>query len=355
MHFTFLCNPQGTASFTFTPPDIWQRGVGGAELSLISLTETLAQRGHTVTVYNDPPKEGTYENVTYLNARRFNPKDTYDVFVLYRNPYRAFPMVKARRKLFFTTDQMTGGNYELDIYPYADRAIGISEFHRQDHIRRYGIRPDCFVPIDLGVRLQDYAQTAVPRIANRLIYCSVPHRGAPYLPRVYQRIKAAVPSASLVITGDYTLWGPGISPAWGSPSQGLDEMFEGLDGVQLLGAVPRKELVLHQLQADVLVYPHFPVNGLPELFGVSVAECMVAGCLPVITNTGALPSTVGTYGIIVQGDARTEEVQDMMADHIITLLKNRPLLAKKQEHARRAARARFDWNRIATQWETVAA
>jgi glycosyltransferase involved in cell wall biosynthesis len=41
---------------------------------------------------------------------------------------------------------------------------------------------------------------------------------------------------------------------------------------------------------------------LEESFGISVAEAMVFGCVPIITNKGGLPEVAGAQGIIVESD-----------------------------------------------------
>ncbi len=41
---------------------------------------------------------------------------------------------------------------------------------------------------------------------------------------------------------------------------------------------------------------------LEESFGISVAEAMVFGCVPIITNKGGLPEVVGDKGIIIETD-----------------------------------------------------
>ena len=50
-----------------TPPDIYGRGVGGAELSMMSWAETMARRGHQVRIYNNPLALGVHDGVEYCS------------------------------------------------------------------------------------------------------------------------------------------------------------------------------------------------------------------------------------------------------------------------------------------------
>jgi glycosyltransferase involved in cell wall biosynthesis len=64
--------------------------------------------------------------------------------------------------------------------------------------------------------------------------------------------------------------------------------------LRLTGWVSDEDLRSHFRQAWVYVQP-----SLHESFGVSVAEAMLAGCIPVVSPHGALPEVVGGAGIIL--------------------------------------------------------
>lgn len=66
--------------------------------------------------------------------------------------------------------------------------------------------------------------------------------------------------------------------------------------VELAGFVPDEELddLLGRAAAYVQPSRH-------EGFGMSVAEAMLAGCIPVVTPAGALPEVVGDAGVVIEG------------------------------------------------------
>lgn len=65
--------------------------------------------------------------------------------------------------------------------------------------------------------------------------------------------------------------------------------------VELTGWIDDAELARRYAAAAVYVQP-----SLHEGFGMSVAEAMLAGCVPVVTAAGALPEVVGDAGVVVE-------------------------------------------------------
>lgn len=324
------------------PPDIYGRGVGGAELAMMSWAETMASRGHHVRIYNSPSTPGHYDGVEYLMQSDFQPRDPRDVFVVYRSPNRYTRLASANVKLFWSCDQYTSGDFRAEIFPYVDRTVCISPYHVDYHKKRYEVEDSKIGYFDLGVRLQDY-DLEVEKVAGRCIYCSVPDRGLDLLHILWPRIKERVPHASLVITSDYTLWGA-ANPL--NQQHRLRWLYH--QGVQFFGKVPRKQLVEEQLKAVCQPY----ACQYEELFCISAAECQVARAVPVTSSTGAL-ATTNQWGVIVPGEMQTRAWQDEFVDRVCVILSypEKSGDGAIRELARDAARRRFDWQTICEQWE----
>lgn len=330
-----------------TPPMIYGRGVGGAELSLITWAETMAGRGHTVRIYNNPDTPGDYDGVLYLPQSDFAPNQYRDVFIVYRSPNEYIRSAKAAVKLHWSTDQWTIGNYATDIVPFVDKIICISPFHQQDYQARYNPPVEKITYIDLGVRLQDYPDT-MNKIQNRFIFCSVPERGLRIIRFVWPRIKEALPDATLVITSDHRLWG---SHSPNNHQYRLDLL--GQEGIVYLGAISRHELVKHQTQAQIHLYPMaLGPQVLPELFCISSAECQVAGAYSMTSEIGAL-ATTNEFGFILPGNPDDPAWQRAYTQIVIATLLDQDRLTRKASEGAKLARRRFDWERICTEWEEV--
>ncbi|OLB96549.1 MAG: hypothetical protein AUI02_02210 [Acidobacteria bacterium 13_2_20CM_2_57_12] len=67
------------------------------------------------------------------------------------------------------------------------------------------------------------------------------------------------------------------------------------DNVKFLGWLPQSELLSLMQRASVYVQV-----SAHEGFGCSLAEAMLCGCIPVVTNRGAIPEVVGDEGVYVE-------------------------------------------------------
>jgi len=327
-----------------TPDLIYTRGVGGAELSMMSLMKTLAKRGHEIRVFNDPPHEARlFDGVEYTHRTTFRQEEHRDVLIIFRSPNRLLTTRSgAKRLLWWSCDQFTIGDYRI-LAAMVDYTICISAHHKEFFHAHYGIPKNKMGVIDLGVNISDYDEQEVERIPGKLIYCSIPDRGLNELRAAWPEIKKIAPHASLVITADYSLWG----------SSAMNSKFRlawaGLPDVAYVGNIPRRDLIRHQLEADVHSYPCV----YDELFCISAAECQVSGALPVTSTAGALRTT-NELGITIPGDARTTQWQQAFAIRVGDLITTeRKFLEKRREIMCFGARKRFDWEKIAERWEKV--
>lgn len=324
------------------PEDI-ETGVGGAELSMLTFMPILAKAGHQVRVYNNPRIRGVHDGVEFLNINEYAPREKRDAVILYRSPN---PMLAASkgRKVFWSCDQQTAGDYRTDVFPYVDHTVVISKRHHDYFSERYGLPSAKMTAIDLGVRLWDYNPGETPaKVPGRMIFTSVPDRGLEILRVCWDEIKSNAPHASLVITADYRLWGV---PDPGNHQHKVS--WQGLPDVSFLGMIPRSQLVVEQMQAQVLSYPCI----YDEFFCITAAEAQVAGAVPITSSMGALETT-NRYGIQIPGNPRNVEWQQQFIRSVANMLNVQSKAAEWSEVCRRGGIQDFDWNTIAVAWEGV--
>lgn len=310
-------------------------GVGGAELALLTLCEAWGKSGHHVRLYNNPTRmeESPFEQ---LPIKLFRPHDDRDILIIFRSPNRRIDHAKGK-KIWWSTDQYTVGDFKL-FSEKVDKIVTISPYHAHYFQEVYGITNTH--TIDLPVRLGDYGWP-ITKKPKSMLFCSVPDRGLYLLADIYPRVKESVPEASLTITSDYRLWGVG-EPR----NEHYITKFLGMDGVRFLGAVPRMEMVQAQKEAEIQSYP----CTYEELFCYSVAECQVAGAVPITTQTGAIHST--NMAIQVAGDFNSLSWRKQYAAALSHYLKSDEL-PKIRETVQQTAKERFSLEAILPQWDKV--
>lgn len=312
-------------------------GVGGAELAILTLMARWAEVGHDVVFYNNPQR-GSSSSFRHAPVSLFVPQESRDVLIIFRSPNKRAQSAVAGKKIWFSTDQYTVGDFR-DFANYVDHIVTISPFHAQYFRDNYQI--ESTVTIDLPVRTWEYEQD-VPKIPNRMIFCSVPTRGLDVLAKCYPRIREQVPDASLVITSDFRLWG-----AQSPMNEQYIRKFMGMQGVVFLGAVSRHQLITEQLSAEIHGYP----CTYDELFCYASAECQVAGCVPISSATGALGTT--NMGLLIQGDPNTQEWQNMFVQVVINAMQNRSEFQLIAQDNKRRAIERFSVEKIEKEWDKL--
>lgn len=312
-------------------------GVGGSEMALLTVCEALTKAGHDIRLYNTPTHVGVSSFPQY-HIDTFLPHEGRDVVVAFRSPNQRVEKAEGK-KIWWSCDQFTVGNF-AKFSSMVDEIITISPFHAEYFKNTYGIEKTH--TIDLPVRIEDYSDS-VSKIKHRMIFCSVPARGLNVLAQAYPRIKQAIPDASLTVTSDYRLWGV-PEPR----NEQFIRRFLGMDGVRFLGAVPRREMVQEQLLAEVQAYPN--AFDQEELFCYSVAECQVAGALPVTSSRGALGTT--NMGVQVPGEASNPHWIPNFSEAVIETLLDKHLPEKQKEISEKA-KCRFSLEKIIGEWERI--
>lgn len=343
MKIDLLCNDGSPIGVI--PPLIEGRGVGGAELAMMTLMEQLAKRDHEVTVYNNPVQIGEYEGVRYVPISTFHTEHKRDALIIFRSPNARVNHARISSEqvtVWWSTDQYTVGDFS-QLGALVDFVVTISPFHSNYHNARYGIAHEKMHYIDLPVRTWEYEQD-VEKDPFQCIFCSVPDRGLDVLLQAWKIIKERIPEAKLVITSDYTLWG---APHPGNQKHRLQ--WAGQEGVEFVGKVERHKMVIHQLRSTIHAYP----CTYEELFCISAAECQVAGALPITSAMGALPTT-NEFGVIIPGHPRDPGWMKIFTGRIIDLFtEERNTLHTLTTVARENAKNRFGAERIISQWEHV--
>lgn len=302
--------------------------MGGSETALYQTARHLAKRGHNVRVVSDISNfpEDYYDSVYYTKE----PVDKCDALIYFRGSHSLERPISANRKIWWSTDAyLEGDNWQSGVFTKVDSGVTISNFHTSDLQLRYGNLPPLVV-IPLGCDPSE--KRVVEKIPNRLIYCSEAARGLPILLSNWQRIKAAIPDASLDITFDYRLWNR-------DENTSQYRWLANQPGINYHGLVDRRELLQLQAQAQIHIYP----CTFPENFCLAALECQLQSTPNITTAIGALPSTVGSGGYTLNS-------YDDIINKTITYLRNPQSLVVLQNSAKQHALT-LTWDKSAEAWE----
>jgi glycosyltransferase involved in cell wall biosynthesis len=161
-------------------------------------------------------------------------------------------------------------------------------------------------------------------------------KGLPYLLQAFSHLNH--PQKTLCIAGSITADGRELLA-------NLSAHHLSLDGVELVGPLPRAQLAALMARSDVLVLP-----SMEDGFGLVLAEAMASGCIPIASNhTGAEDLyTDGVEGFVVPaGDSQA-------IAHRLQQLADSPDLYRRM---RAAALARVQslggWTTYGDQWERL--
>ena len=335
MKIDIVCNDGSPLAVTMNSiyGDDGRVGIGGAEIALLTMCEAWTNAGHEVVLYNDPD---TYD-VPPFAQRQMNEfvKDApRDVVITFRSVNNRTVGANGLH-VWWSTDQKAVGDFKA-FAPQVDKIVTISDYHAEFFKNQYAIENT--IVVDLPVRVDDYDQE-IAKVPGRCIFTSVPARGLAEMKAVWPRIKALYPETSLVITSDYRLWGTK------HPSNDAFRIeWDNQEGVTFMGAIPRRELVVEEMKAQVLSYTCI----YDELFCISVAEAQVAGAYPITSGIGAVATT--NMGTVIPGSPQNNDWQTEFAKAVTDTLAN-PDLSTMQEEVKQLALKRFDPKTIVAQWD----
>ncbi|MUL46260.1 glycosyltransferase family 4 protein [Mycobacterium sp. CBMA293] len=229
-----------------------------------------------------------------------------------------------------------------------DRLMPVSDFCAREAAEFWSLPLADFRVLPNGVNVEQFSPDESRREAARRRYALDTHlvigyvgrvctqKGSDTLAEAFRTVKAAHPSAALLVAGPADIFGQ----TRGTP---LTDQIEELGG-RWLGAVPEDEVADVFRSLDICAMP----TRQDEMFGMAAAEALASGTPVVCSNLGGLPEVVSpSAGVLVQpGDA------EALADELIALCDDRAALARLAAAAPGEA-SKFTWTAIADRAEKL--
>lgn len=346
----FLC---GNSPEEWADPSLLS-GIGGSETATIFLSRIFAKRGYKVTVYNRCGEmAGVYNGVTYKPFIHFNPQDTFDVLIVWRNAAVYETSMRARRKYLWLHDRPHRDGVNDRILANLDKIIVMSNYQRWC---LSDVPDDKFLISKNGINvaeLETIDGERIKRNPKKIVWGSSYDRGLEHFLDIYEKVKREVPDVEAsVFYGwqgfDKAHAGKDREMAW---KAAMIKRMEDL-GVKDLGRISHKDVLREFASAGIWLYP----TGFWEISCIQAMQAQAMGALPVTTDYAALNETV-QRGVKVGGVTEflvvPDKVKEEMAEAVVGLLTtdNKDEQTAERQDMVDWARETYDWSEVADQWE----
>jgi hypothetical protein len=271
--------------------DFTSQSLGGSEQAVVNLANEWTKLGKKVAVYGKLLKEGIFNNVSYFSWKNFPFHKEHQIVILWRmSGINCGLQFKIRTKKLLVDYHDNNFVFRHPYTPYTDRINRIffkSEFHLEEYQKFFKIKlePEQYSVILNGIRIDEFrSNDLIQREPYRFCYCSCYSRGLEELltyvwPLIYQN----EPRAELhVYYGIQSIDDPEMK-------QKLT-MLMGQPGVMDHGRRPVDEIAKEKQKSTFHLYI---TDCIGETDCISIRESLVAGCIPLISNSGVFKNRDG--------------------------------------------------------------
>lgn len=316
-----------------------QSFMGGSEEAVVYASSELVKQGYKVTVYADPGEEGDYDGVTYLNHFKFNPKDSFDILIGWRQVQIFNQKYKARRSYLWLHDVPNAIDFTPERLANIDRIMVLSHAQRE-------LLPDVpeskFFYTSNGI-VEEYKEFPPINNKHRVIWTSSYDRGLEHLLTVWPGVKKAVPDAELHVFYGWQLFDKFFrdNPERMGWKAKIENMMT-YKGIYHHGRVPQDLLEQEIKKSGVWAYP----TDFFEINCISAIKAQAFGAYPVCMDYGALKETV-QFGKKIAGNIwdKREEYKKALIDALKV-----PMKDGSRKIMRKAIHNKYAWSTIISGW-----
>lgn len=336
---------------SFNSKTLSESPLGGSETALVMMAQRLAERGHTVSVYNHCKVHDYSTNVKYRDVSSFESDNIdCDIFISCRSLGCFSRKFAAKKTIYWMQDNPHTAVYNrnlLENFPKAaqriDKVFAVSEYQKKGFL---GLFPDFERRLVLTRNGSD--EITMERLRGReknpgkFIYATTPFRGLSALVQMWPYIKKLLPSSELHIYG-----GMGIYHLDEKNWQELYDKAAATEGIFVHGSLPQPELAHAMSDAMLFLYP----NTFDETSCISAMNSISLGVPVITTKRGALPETVKPgCGILIEGNPITWSYKDEFIKKTENLAKDRQAWGMMHKTC---LKQDYSWKGVADQWEKV--
>jgi len=356
----------------FNGETIKTKSLGGSESAAYYMAKSLAAEGHRVTLFTNHPEGGEWDGVRYVPAGQpseehplgesfhyYASNTPSDVLIIQRAPGAFRYQWASKVNLLWLHDMPHKEQQGLvfEVLYNIQGILTVSEFHKQEIVKTWGVDPDIVMPITNGIDLDLYNRDPPPAPekeklcefldgvkTNELVltYSSRPERGLEHLVKpngIMHRLWEAGYHFKLAVCG-YENTTPQMADYYGM----LWRACEALPNVTNLGALSKQDLAILQEHADCHVYP----TTFPEVSCITAMECMAAALPFLSCSTAALPETCMHADGSILLDLKDGEVdEDAFVETLIEMHDGEEYDLITMGHLQRDTASTYSWEAAA--------
>lgn len=270
------------------------KGLPGSEECAVYSSQELANRGHQVTVYMDPPEKSIWKspfsNPRWLPEHLWNASDnieSYDLVLMWRR----FDVVTGRRRgkivFFWPHDSSIKPPPNIN-FPNFDGICILSQHQWNQYNELWpGFNKIPYTICGNGILLEHFKSPISYNNPHSIGYFSNYARGLIILIILWPDIKNKFPNATLDVYYGRETWNTMPPNLFQFVIQKLGE-YKNM-GVTEHGKIGHLELAKAMESTSMLAYPCVAMG---ETFCITVVKAQAAGMIPVTTRIAALNETV---------------------------------------------------------------
>lgn len=233
---------------------------------------------------------------------------------------------------------------EPEIINRIDACVFVSDWQRITFETAHGIPHHKNYVIRNGIENIGDIPPRVIKNPKKFIYHTTPHRGLEILLPVFIELLKTHPDISLDVYSSFAAYG------WEERDkhyQHLIDICKNHPNINYHGFQPNDIVRKALLETDVYAYPCI----WTETSCLSVIEALCSGCVVVTNTLGALPETCSGFNTTIM--YKYHEDKNTHANIFYSILKNYLDSNEEKFLLDRHAPARYDWNLIKNQWQTL--
>ena len=308
----YLCFVADGGFEPWTGRDILTKGVGGSETYIIEMARHIQKHGaFQVVVFCNCLNTDFFENVAYYKLSEyfsFVRENIVHTCIISRfSEYLPVAFKSRIANVYLVLHDLTPTGCVIPIDPKLKKIFCLSESHVEYMSGQYPQLKHLLTHFYYGIDVEKFGGEKNEYEPYKFIYSSFPNRGLLQLLKIWRRIYSAEPRASLHIYSDVNgKWANSIAGEEMAEIRKLLDLYENKMNIYYHGWVSKKELADAWLTADIWFYP----CTFAETFCLTALEAALTKTFAITSNLAALNNTVADRGILIPGDARTEEWQN---------------------------------------------